>query len=550
MQSQMGFKVRMLLSGIALLFVVLAIIGGIRNYSPVPFWDMWDGYLSFFQQVEAGNFSAWWAQHNEHRIFWSRVLFWMDLAWFDGRVWFLIAVNYVLVAASVVLFLLILQEKSHGKGQPGFAYFLGVFVCAWLFSWVQSENLTWGFQSQFFLAQLVTLAAFYSLCKASEYIAGAHARRWYVLACCLGLAALGTMANGVLALPLMVVLAVALRLPWSRVVVLFALAAVGCALYFYDYEPVAGHGSLTQALSEDPTGVIAYTLLYLGGPFYFFFGKGDVGTYIGQAMGLFLVGSCAGFLFHALRAPESNKLNLALLAFLVFVGGTAFATSGGRLVFGIQTTSRYMTPALMAWAALLLLYIPCLFKVASESRAWKWAVPFGILLILMFARQVKALESHAPELFERKVAVLALALQVNDQEQIHKIYPRPEHALQIARRAINEKQAIFGEPYIKSALELIGSAYAPSTSLKCAGEVEKIEPLSADNKFARVTGRVENPGDGHEADSILLVDDAGTVIGYALASLQGLSFKGYMLAQNTDNALLTPSRLRVCPVRF
>src|SRR5690606_30939213 len=142
--------------------------------------------------------------------------------------------------------------------------------------------------------------------------------------------------------------------------------------------------------------------------FYYFFGKGDLGIYIAQAMGFFLVVSCLRFTLRYLRSPQSNSLNLALLAFSLYIGATAFATGGGRLIFGIEPTGRYMTPALTAWAALLMLYVPYLIKVGSERTIRKWVGVFGILLVLMFARQIKALESHEPDLFERKVAALSL----------------------------------------------------------------------------------------------------------------------------------------------
>ena len=46
--------------------VGLAVVGAILSYSPVPYWDMWDGALYFFMQVQDGDHAAWWAQHNEH----------------------------------------------------------------------------------------------------------------------------------------------------------------------------------------------------------------------------------------------------------------------------------------------------------------------------------------------------------------------------------------------------------------------------------------------------------------------------------------------------
>jgi hypothetical protein len=78
-------------------YISLAVIGGIRNYSPVPHMDMWDGFLGFFIQPSANEFGAWWAQHNEHRIVLARLLFWIDQSLFSGAAIFLVTANYALV---------------------------------------------------------------------------------------------------------------------------------------------------------------------------------------------------------------------------------------------------------------------------------------------------------------------------------------------------------------------------------------------------------------------------------------------------------------------
>ena len=73
--SSFGRQVRMALFKkaslpiVAFLFCVSTVIGAIRNYSPVPFKDMWDRdcYIDFYQQVSNGYWAALWAHVNEHR---------------------------------------------------------------------------------------------------------------------------------------------------------------------------------------------------------------------------------------------------------------------------------------------------------------------------------------------------------------------------------------------------------------------------------------------------------------------------------------------------
>jgi len=537
MRSLAEKKIQALAISVAVTFVALAVIGGIRNYSPVPYWDMWDGYLAFYTRITHGDWTAWWAQHNEHRIVLSHILFWIDLAWLGGKGWFLIVVNYLLVAISVILFWTILKERIGRESRSALILF-GAFFCIWLYSWVQHENLTWGFQSQFFLACLLPLAAFYCLHKTLPNckIPDASSVTWLILSCVLGIASLGTMANGVLVLPLLLIEAVILRSRGTHIVTLALLAVVGPTLYFHDYHAIAAHGSLVQAVSETPLKLLSYILLYLGGPFYYFLGKGPIAQYIAQALGLFLIGSSVYFLYRSLHSPRANSLCLALLVFLLYIGGTAVGTAGGRLIFGVATTSRYMTPALFAWAALVALYAPQLSKTVRSGRILRMAIPCIILLVLMFARQLHALESHKSELFERKVAALALALQVKDQEQIETIYPDAEHVEQISREPIAKKISVFGEPIIENAIKLIGGAQPTMASEDCRGVLEKVRKIPSERKYVRVTGQLIC----EKSTKAVLLVKGGMVIGYALRGMlkpdldserQHLGFKGYMLAK-------------------
>lgn len=538
---------------LAAAFVLLAIIGGIKNYSPVPFWDMWDGYLAFFTRISHGDWSAWWAQHNEHRIVLSRILFWVDLAWLDGTGWFLILVNYLLAAMSVTLFWTILKEKIANQNQNLLIFLLGAFLCIWLFSWVQYENLTWGFQSQFFLAQLVPLAAFYCLHKASIYKEshGSNLCRWFIAACLIGFASLGTMANGILALPILVAMALALRLRWSRTTMLVMLAVTGSMLYFHGYQLVERHGSLRQTLLENPLELTAYTLLYLGGPFYYFLGKGVVALHIAQAMGLVMICSCLYFAYRAVRNPRTYSLDLALLAFLLYIGGTAFGTAGGRAIFGVYTTSRYMTPALMAWAALLMLYLPYIITTYHKNKPLI-LIPLCALVISMLPAQLKALKSNETRNFEHRIAALALAMRIHDAPQIQTIYPSVEAALNYSEFPLKSGISIFGTRSIRDASKLIGNTEPSSSSITCQGQLYGVQRIENENRYVSVRGWIYNPKLNLVPHVVHILNEQKIIVGYALvgqprpdtnsgiidskAELSG--FKGYLLTDQLDQNLI------------
>ena len=98
--------------------VLLAVIGAVRNYSSVPHWDMWPGYVEFWVRLGEGHWREWWALHNEHRIVLARVLFWIDHAVFGGTIGFLLVVNYLLVFGAFLTFRAILLERAGSKDLP------------------------------------------------------------------------------------------------------------------------------------------------------------------------------------------------------------------------------------------------------------------------------------------------------------------------------------------------------------------------------------------------------------------------------------------------
>lgn len=534
--------IKLAVTGITVFLVGLAVIGGILRYSPVPFWDMWGGYLDFFVRAGSGGWRIWWEQHNEHRIVLARILFWMDLAWFQGAVWFLIAVNYVLAGISCAVFYVCLKERLRDQQDKDFIQLLGLFLCAWLFSWSQNENFTWGFQSQFFLAQLAPLITFFCLHK--SVASSCHSGQWFIATCVLGIASLGTMANGVLVMPLAFVLSILLRTSWRRSAVLGLLSVLGTTVYFYDYHSISGHGSLQQTLINDPIGMFRYVLLYIGGPFYALRGKGETALLLAQAAGFFLIISSAFFAIRALRTPRTSSLVLALLTFILYAGGTAFGTAGGRLMFGLTqaTSSRYMTPALMAWAALLILYAPYLASIFARNRN-KVLWPLLMLLALMIPMQLKALDPDKGVQFQREIAALALELRIQDQAQISTVYPSLEEALAFTEAPVNKNLSVFGLPPIKDGHLTIGTTIETSTPIECTGSVDSISVIPGENRYASIDGWIYETKSSSAPKTLLITNDEKKVIGYALTGqsrpdvatvinekADKSGFKGYVLA--------------------
>lgn len=527
----------------ATVFVALAITGGVRGYSPVPFWDMWDGYLGFFTKVMSGDVSAWWAQHNEHRIVLARIFFWLDLVIFAGQGWFLVVVNYLLQAVVCMLFWTIWKESRSEKH-----HWIGYFLITWLFWWIQKNNLEWGFQSQFILAQLLPLAALYSLHRSVHVVPAFN--KWFVLAMAIGVMSIGSMANGVLALPIMTVYAVLTRMELRRIVILSVVSVFALGAYFYGYIAPAGHGSLGQALRTNPLGLVHYIVVYVGGAFSF--GNNHVGVWTATIAGIFLVVSSVFFALNALARPREETLRLALLAFILYIGGTALGTAGGRLIFGIDQAlaSRYMTTSLMAWAALLILYLPLIntLRLSVQNKLW---VCFAILLLFMVPIQLESLQSEKVRNFDRKLAALAVELGVKDEPQIKHIFPSVPWILDIAEKPIAANWSIFGMTPIKDLREMQGAKLDILNVAKvCMGSIDEVLKINGESQYLKIRGWIFDPVRNKVPEYALLVDTLGTVYGVVLtgddrkdvaneinSNARYAGFRGYLWAHAQDKVV-------------
>ena len=169
---------------------------------------------------------------------------------------------------------------------------LALFIAGALLFWSQDNNLSWGFQSQFFLAQLLPMCAQLWLGRAIQY--GDNSRD-FAIACFFGVLPTGTMANGILALPLMFLYALLLRINLRRTALLALLTALCLTAYFATYVSPPAHGHLSEALRNQPLHWLAYTMAYLGSPFYYMVGKGIFGGAVAALAGNALALGWQGF---------------------------------------------------------------------------------------------------------------------------------------------------------------------------------------------------------------------------------------------------------------
>lgn len=497
--------------------LLLTIAAGFYYFNPVPVADSWTTLDSYYRVSGSKTWQRLifelWDTHNEHRIALTRLLLWLDYACFSGAAILPIAVHYALLAGIVCVLdrylKAVLMQHYHSFG----AVVLRLLVCSGIFSLLQIDNLTSPFQSQFFLAYLLPLAAFYFLCQVAT---DTERRRFYfVMACLSGVLALGSMGNGILTLPLLCLMALLLRLQRTYLSVLLVLTLLTLTAHYATYHPAPNAHSLLKELQTETFDVLHYLLLYLGAPIYLLTGQSTV--VIGELAGLLLIVSSAYAAMRLNLRAKNATITLALLIFLVYIGGTALGVTGARAFLGLDTayTSRYLTSTLIAWSVLLVIYAP--YWVDKFNRGLP-SMLIGALVLqgLLVIQQVKQFALPTEPLFDYKLAALALELGIDDPQQISVLYPEPQTVRAIATQAIEQDLSIFGHPLIRNAKEQFLQHESGSSTHTCLGFIAAYKPI-VDPRFVRISGKLQDPASQQLPKIIHALDSQGSIVGYAIA---------------------------------
>ncbi|MGE4063112.1 MAG: hypothetical protein AB7E79_07065 [Rhodospirillaceae bacterium] len=453
-------------------FAVTTFIGTMKAYSPVPHSDMWDGYILPYVQFQISHdLSLLFGQANEHRIPLSRLLFWIDLEFFRGRSAFLIAVHLVLLASVWLTFALIARRILAGHGNLWIA--VSLVLGPLCFSWFHKDNITWGYQSQFFFSFLIPLVTFQVLAYSAE---AKHPALAFALALGLGVLSLGSMSNGLLVFPLMVGLLVALRRrfwPWIAITVATGTLATTAWFNGYVFLPHADAPLLSY---------IHFVFAYLGEPFRT--------PYAGAFFALMSIVLVLRWLVRWRTEPPAVA---ALIAFLMFVVASACATALGRATaeFNGMVTDRYATPALYGWCALLLL---CFHNLRRDRNGLAMGfIAAGLVIVILLPQQAAALsDKGAAMAHSRDLAGLALRVDVADHSARGAVFPTDQQEgrerLAYDRKfAVEYKVSIFADGPFTEAVGRLGQSAAPDLR-PCEGAVEDLRPAGDDPHYLRVSG--------------------------------------------------------------
>ena len=167
-------------------------------YISLPGSDQWSQIDAAMAGVDLSNPRWLWAQHNEHRLVFTKLLSFIDIRYFHGRQIFLLCSIFLVQLVELLMLAWCMRRFGHLRGA---AWRTGVGLMAFcLFCPSQWENLIWGFQVQCGMPMLFATLSIVALLLFAEKQASAamFSRRYIVLCIAAAVASTFSLANGIL----------------------------------------------------------------------------------------------------------------------------------------------------------------------------------------------------------------------------------------------------------------------------------------------------------------------------------------------------------------
>jgi hypothetical protein len=338
---------------------LLFLIWVVAQYSVnVPFVDQWD-FVPLLEKMYQGNltFHDLWAQHNEHRILFPKILLLLLARLTHWNIRCEMAVNVILALGIFAVFLHQVNITGRRLAVARLPWAVPAISLA-VFSLSQYENWLWGWQLQMLLNLLAVLGAIVLL---TNVVFG---WRRFAAAAFLGVVANYSFANGALIWPigLLLLFVVTAGVPQRKAAISgwIGVATLTLASYYYHYQKPEDHPSLIS-IFKMPLAYAAYVLKYLGG----MCAQGLGGDTAGDGIFAFIIGLVvtvvtAWAVWVLLRRKIADlRTLLPYFGMILYTVGSALVTGVARIGFGSNQAlaSRYCTMTVPFWVAMVVFLI-------------------------------------------------------------------------------------------------------------------------------------------------------------------------------------------------
>ena len=527
------FQDRSLFTNLSLVLVILTTVictgyialstlkTAVENYSEVPYTDQWT-LLPFVRDALNGHFDLHklFAQQNEHRIAFMRVVFLLDAWVFGGMEYVPLILNWIFMAGTAyILISFISFNKNYNFHVRVWTICVAV---ACLFSKTQIEVITFPTGSMNLGVFFFALASLKILSQVDDDLTY---RSWalFVLSLAAMLLCESCAANGVFIWPtaFLFLLLTAARKIYTWLVGVIGTLAV--AAYMNGYRTPSYHSNPLESLKH-PFDVINYLLANFGSPFAY------LGLPLSSCAGLALFALICYNLFQYIKDNNRRcRIRSVLICFCLFLSVTCVLTALGRLRFGVAQAqaSRYCTPVLILWATSWLLWASIwldrkMINPVSSLRALRGRSALDALPALLFVSALSIVQPAGDWISAttEKLRQAGILLSLGD-------FDLPTDLSGGAGTAVVKEGAEFLRQrhlsVFKSRQQLhlgqqLTSAFEVLSSKGCAGAVDGVEQTDFGVDVQRVRGWAWDGRQRKVPDVILFVAD-GVISGWASAGI-------------------------------
>lgn len=411
---------------------ILFLLGMYLFYSlDFPYYDQWE-FVPFLEKAYSRQLTwqDFWAQHNEHRLVFPRLLMLVLARLSHWNIYLELAANFVL--AGLTWLVLCAQAKNNGRnmneGSNVAVYLMFTLI---IFSLSQWQNWFFGWQLQEFMNVLAVVLSLAALTWRAVPGVGVVAAAGF------GIVASGSFANGILIWPVGLILLLLQRKDLGKFAryEILAWSAIGIAViaaYLRDYETPSYHPPLASALAQ-PLHCLLYVLAYLGQPVW---NLDPIISIVMGLVGLLLWSTSLTQLFLS-RIPV--RLLAPWIGMALYAIATACLTALGRVDNGLDQamSSRYVTMANLLWipVAIQFYWVARINEgpLVRRSLYFKICVLCALLGVASLTGAYRWAERH-----HAYSALREELIQGYDLERLRTLYP-PDPGVILERRVILQR---------------------------------------------------------------------------------------------------------------
>ena len=377
------------------------------------YWDEWD-FIPYFQHFFTGRltFSDLFSLHNEHRIFFPRLIFLADVVFFHYYTKYLAYLSWSLLA--LILYMLYVTFTAYDKKNK-LAILQFIPVAFLLFTFNQWESILYGQTICGYLSVFGFVAAVYLLNKTD------HIDIVFLAAIGFGILSSYSYSSGLLVWPLgLLLLLISGARDRLKLSAAWSVAGI-CAIsaYLYDFHLNPGHPSIFYALSH-PEKAIGFLLANVSVILAY-------GIYDGLIMGGILIVLFVLVAYIVVKNRLVKKYSLLIVLTLFSLGKTGLLIIGrSGLGVGAGLTSRYIHITLFTVIGLYLIIVDLYNNKTGNQTLNKLMLAAMIIMIAYGVIVGYAIGIHKGETVKQtsdEDRYILLNYRSMPDDQLEKLYP-------------------------------------------------------------------------------------------------------------------------------